>query len=215
MSVLDSRLPIVALISGNGSNLQAIISAVERGDLPAEIRAVISNRPDAPGLERARRAGITTAVVAHTQYPDRISFDAALQAAIDYHQPHLVVLAGFMRILTPDFVSQYHGRMLNVHPSLLPDFRGLDTHRRALAAGAKEHGVSIHFVTSELDGGPVVAQQKTAILPEDNATRLAARVQRLEHVLYPQVIRWFAEGRLTLQGNHAMLDGQPINIAGA
>ncbi len=205
-------LPIVVLISGSGTNLQAIIdAAASGGELAAEIRAVISNRPQAPGLERARRAGIPAVVVDHTRYPDRDSFDAALQAAIDRHQPALVVLAGFMRILTPAFVRHYHGRMLNIHPSLLPDLRGLDTHRRALAAGATEHGVSIHFVTDELDGGPVIAQQKVPILPGDDAAALAARVQEQEHLLYPHVIRWFAQGRLKLHDNRVMFDGKPLD----
>lgn len=206
-------LPIVVLISGNGTNLQAIIDAASRGELPAEIRAVISNRPQAFGLERARRAGIPALVVDHTLYPDRDSFDAALQTAIDRYQPGLVVLAGFMRILTSQFVKHYHGRMLNVHPSLLPAFRGLDTHRRALAAGVKEHGVSIHFVTDELDGGPVIIQQKIPILPGDDATSLAARVQEEEHRLYPRVIRWFAEGRLKLHNNRVMFDGSPLALS--
>ena len=153
-------LPIVVLISGNGTNLQAIIDAVKNGQLPAEIRAVISNRPQAFGLERARRAGIPIEVVDHTLYSDRNAFDSALQTAIDRYNPALVVLAGFMRILTSQLVQHYHGRMLNVHPSLLPEFRGLDTHRRALAACVKEHGASIHFVTDELDGGPVIIQKK-------------------------------------------------------
>jgi phosphoribosylglycinamide formyltransferase-1 len=205
-----ASLPIVVLISGNGTNLQAIIDAVKRGELPAEIRAVISNRPRAFGLERARRANIPAEVIDHTRYPDRDGFDAALQAAIDRHQPKLVVLAGFMRILTPRFVRHYHGRMLNVHPSLLPAFRGLDTHRRALAAGVKEHGVSIHFVTDELDGGPVIVQQKIPILPGDDAARLAARAQEQEHRLYPLVIRWFAQGRLKLHDNRIMFDGKPL-----
>ena len=207
-----ASLPIVVLISGNGTNLQAIIDAVKRGELPAEIRAVISNRPQAFGLERARRAGIPAEVVDHTRYPDRDGFDAALQTAIDRYRPALVVLAGFMRILTPQFVRHYHGRMLNVHPSLLPAFRGLDTHRRALAAGVKEHGVSIHFVTDELDGGPVIVQQKVPILPGDDAARLAARVQEEEHRLYPRVIRWFAQGRLKLHDNRIMFDGKPLAL---
>ena len=207
-----ASLPIVVLISGNGTNLQAIIDAVKRGELPAEIRAVISNRPQAFGLQRARRAGIPVEVVDHTRYPDRDGFDAALQTAIDRYRPALVVLAGFMRILTPQFVRHYHGRMLNVHPSLLPAFRGLDTHRRALAAGVKEHGVSIHFVTDELDGGPVIVQQKVPILPGDDAARLAARVQEEEHRLYPRVIRWFAQGRLKLHDNRIMFDGNPLAL---
>ena len=210
-----ARLPIVVLISGNGSNLQALIDAAARGELPVDIRAVISNRPAAYGLERARRAGIPAVVVNHGDYPDRAAFDAALQQAIDAYQPGLVVLAGFMRILTPEFVAHYHGRMLNVHPSLLPAFRGLDTHRRALEAGVKEHGVSIHFVTAELDGGPVVAQEKIPVLPGDDAESLAQRVQAAEHILYPRVIRWFAEGRLTLRDNRAMLDGAPVTLATA
>lgn len=212
MSDAAPRLPVVVLISGNGSNLQAIIDAVATTALPVEIRAVISNKPEAQGLERARRAGIAALVVDHRQYPDRAAFDAALQSAIDQYQPRLVVLAGFMRILTPEFVAHYHGRLLNVHPSLLPAFRGIDTHRRALEAGVKEHGVSIHFVTAELDGGPVAAQTVVAVLPGDDASSLAARVQQAEHTLYPQVIRWFAEGRLTLRANRAMLDGQPVRL---
>ena len=205
-----ASLPIVVLISGNGSNLQAIIDAAYRGELPAVIRAVISNRPQAFGLERARRAGIPTTVIDHRRFADRESFDAALQTAIDGYHPALVVLAGFMRILTPAFVKHYHGRMLNIHPSLLPEFRGLDTHRRALAAGVTEHGVSIHFVTDELDGGPVVLQKKLAIQPDDDAARLAARVQAEEHRLYPRVIRWFAEGRLRLHGRQVEFDGKPL-----
>lgn len=207
---LVEPLPIVVLISGNGSNLQAILDAIKRGDLHADIRAVISNRLDAYGLERARRAGIPTEVIDHTAFPDRAGFDAALRNAIDRHDPRLVVLAGFMRILTPGLVRHYHGRMLNIHPSLLPAFRGLDTHRRALAAGATEHGVSIHFVTDELDGGPIIIQQKIPIHPGDNAATLAARVQQAEHILYPRTIQWFAEGRLSLRDHHAMFDGRPL-----
>lgn len=203
-------LPIVVLISGNGSNLQAIIDDIGHGRLPVQIRAVISNRPRSFGLERARRAGIPVEVVDHRRFPDRDSFDTALQTAIDRHQPALVVLAGFMRILTPGFVRHYQGRMINVHPSLLPEFRGLDTHRRALAAGATEHGASIHFVTDELDGGPVIIQQRLPILRGDDAATLAARVQKEEHRLYPKVIRWFAEGRLKLHGNRVIFDGAPL-----
>jgi len=205
-----AALPIVVLISGNGSNLQAIIDAVNRKEIPAEIRAVISNRPQAFGLERARRAGIPTVVIDHGRFADRESFDAALQAAIDGYRPALVVLAGFMRILTPAFVTHYHGRMLNVHPSLLPAFRGLDTHRRALAAGVTEHGLSIHFVTDELDGGPVIIRKKVAVLPGDDVDSLTARVQEAEHRLYPRVIAWFATGRLRLQDHRVMFDGAPL-----
>ena len=205
-----ASLPIVVLISGNGTNLQAIIDAVKHGELPAEIRAVISNSPQAFGLERARRAGIPVEVVDHTRYPDRDGFDAALQTAIDRYRPALVVLAGFMRILTPAFVRHYHGRILNIHPSLLPAFRGLDTHRRALAAGVKEHGMSIHFVTDELDGGPVIFRKVVPILPGDDAAKLAARVQEEEHRFYPRVIGWLAEGRLDLHNNRIMFDGSPL-----
>jgi phosphoribosylglycinamide formyltransferase-1 len=204
-------LPIVVLISGNGTNLQAIIDAIACGQLPAQICAVISNRVQAFGLERARRAGIHAEAIDHTRYPDRVSFDADLQTAIDHHRPALVVLAGFMRILTPSFVRHYHGRMMNIHPSLLPAFPGLDTHRRALAAGVKEHGVSIHFVTDELDGGPVIIQQAIPVLAGDDAPTLAARVHEEEHRLYPRVIRWFAEGRLKLDNNRVVFDGAPLS----
>ena len=205
-----AALPIVVLISGNGSNLQAIIDAVNRGELSATIRAVISNRPQAFGLERARRAGIPALVVDHGRFANRESFDAALQTTIDDYRPALVVLAGFMRILTTTFVRHYHGRMLNVHPSLLPAFRGLNTHRQALAAGVTEHGLSIHFVTDELDGGPVVIQGKVPVLAGDDVRTLTARVQEAEHRLYPRVIRWFAEGRLQLHDNRVIFDGKPL-----
>jgi len=205
-------LPIVVLISGNGTNLQAIIDTIARGRLPAQIRAVISNRAQASGLDRARRAGIPAEIIDHTRYPDRDGFDAALQAAIDRYHPELVVLAGFMRILTPALVKHYHGRMLNIHPSLLPAFPGLDTHRRALAANVKEHGVSIHFVTDQLDGGPVIIQKAVPVLPGDGASALAARVQREEHRLYPRVIRWFAEGRVKLHNQQIMFDGAPLTV---
>ena len=203
-------LPIVVLISGHGSNLQAIMDAIAAGELPAEIRAVISNRPGAYGLERARRAGIPAEVLDHRDYPERARYDAALQACIDRYQPGLVVLAGFMRILTPGFVAHYRGRLLNIHPSLLPAFTGLDTHRRALDAGVREHGASIHFVTAELDSGPVIIQGRVPVAPDDNAETLAAKVQAVEHRLYPLVIRWFAEGRLRMAGETVMFDGQPL-----
>lgn len=203
-----ASLPVVILISGRGSNLQAIIDAVARGALAVDIRAVISNRPDADGLQRATRAGITTAVVDHTLYAERLAFDQALQACIDHYQPALVLLAGFMRILSEDFVAHYRGRMLNIHPSLLPDFPGLNTHQRALDAGCKLHGASVHFVTADIDGGPLVLQTRVPVHASDNADSLAARVLEQEHRLYPTAIRWFAEGRLTLDANgQALLDG--------
>jgi len=204
------RLPIVVLISGGGSNLQAIIDAAERDQLPVEIRAVISNRPDAYGLERARNSGIEARVVDHREFPDRESFDRALQRVIDSYEPELVVLAGFMRILTPQFVEHYMGRMFNIHPSLLPEYSGLHTHRRVLEANGNRHGASVHFVTSELDGGPVVIQAEVPVLPGDDPDTLAARVLSQEHRIYPQVIRWFAEGRLGLKEGIPHLDGKPL-----
>ncbi len=204
----SAPLPVVILISGRGSNLQAIIDAVARDALAVDIRAVISNRPQAAGLQRANQAGITTAVVDHTLYADRLAFDQALQACIDRYQPGLIILAGFMRILSADFVAHYHGRMLNIHPSLLPDFPGLNTHQRVLDAGCKIHGASVHFVTADIDGGPLVVQTRVPVHAGDSADSLATRVLEQEHHLYPVAIRWFAEGRLTLDENgQALLDG--------
>lgn len=208
------RIPIVVLISGSGTNLQAIIDAAQ-GDFPAEITAVISNRPDAYGLQRARQAGIDAEVVDHTLFTDRATFESALRTAIDKRDPRLVVLAGFMRVLSADFVHHYAGRMLNIHPSLLPAFRGLHTHRRALAERADEHGCTVHFVTPELDGGPIVLQARVAVLPGDDEATLAARVQAEEHRIYPLAIRWFAEGRLRFENGEALLDGKPISTTEA
>jgi len=209
------KLPIVILISGGGSNLQAIIDATEQQGLPVEIRAVISNRPDAKGLQRANRAGLRTEVIDHTQYDSREAFDAALKECIDGFEPQLVVLAGFMRLLTDDLVNHHIGRMLNIHPSLLPAFKGLNTHARALAAfkagEITEHGASVHFVTAELDGGPVIIQARVPIEADDTPQTLAARVLEQEHQIYPQTIRWFAEGRLRLQANQVWLDDQPLD----
>ncbi|WP_457676633.1 phosphoribosylglycinamide formyltransferase [Thiolapillus sp.] len=212
-----SRLPVVVLISGGGTNLQAIIDAAQQ-DLPVDIRAVISNRPEAYGLQRAEQAGIATAVLDHREFDSREAFDQALAARIDEYQPALVLLAGFMRILTPDFVRHYQGRMLNIHPSLLPKFQGLHTHQRALDAGEKEHGASIHFVTEELDGGPVILQARVPVLADDDADRLAARVLEKEHIIYPLAVRWFAEGRLALNdAGQMILDGRvlsaPLDLA--
>lgn len=206
----SSVLPIVVLISGSGSNLQAIIDAIDNQQLNAEIRAVISNRPGVKGLERARAAGIPTTVLDHNQYDDRDSFDHDLQTLIDNYQPGLVVLAGFMRILTKPFVEHYQGRMLNIHPSLLPDFRGLNTHQRVLDAGREEHGVSVHFVTNELDSGPVVIQAMIPVLGDDTAESLAQRIQRQEHIIYPMAISWFADKRLSCNNNQAFLDNHPL-----
>ncbi len=208
MNAATPPLPVVILISGRGSNLQSIIDAVANDNLPIEIRAVISNRPAAGGLQRADRAGITTAVVDHSLYSDRATFDQALQDCIECFQPGLVVLAGFMRILTAGFVSHYQGRMLNIHPSLLPEFPGLNTHQRVLESGGKQHGVSIHFVTEAVDGGPVVLQARVPVHQQDTVETLTARVLEQEHRLYPLAIRWFAEQRLQLDDTgNAVLDG--------
>ena len=206
----SSALPIVVLISGSGSNLQAIIDAVQNDGLPVKICAVISNRPDAYGLERARAANIPAEVIDHKAFDSRAEYEIALQQLIDQHQPALVVLAGYMRILGDTFVDHYQGRMLNIHPSLLPAFPGLNTHQRALDAAAPEHGASIHFVTNELDGGPVVLQASIPVLPGDDAKTLAARVHTQEHQIYPLAIRWFAEGRLTATATAALFDQQPL-----
>ncbi len=207
----SDKLPLVVLISGSGSNLQALIDACQAGTLPAEIRLVISNKASAYGLVRARDAGIPTQVVAHTDYASRDDYDTALAQVIDQSGARLVVLAGFMRILTDGFVRRYLGRMLNIHPSLLPKYRGLDTHARAIAAGDKEHGCTVHFVTPELDAGPIVLQARVPIEPGDTPESLATRVLAQEHRIYPQAVAWFAEGRLALGDNGvAQLDGLPI-----
>lgn len=206
-----TRLPIVILISGRGSNLESIIDCAARGVLDVEIRAVISNRPDAGGLRIAQAAGIAVEVVDHSAYPDRAAFEQALQHCIDARTPGLVVLAGFMRLLTAGFVAHYHGRMLNIHPSLLPALPGLDTHRRALATGLAEHGASVHFVTAEMDGGPVVLQARVAIQAGDTPAALAARVLAQEHRMYPLAIQWFAEGRIFLDENGLIVfDGKHL-----
>ncbi|MDO8439490.1 MAG: phosphoribosylglycinamide formyltransferase [Telluria sp.] len=189
---------IVILISGRGSNMEALVHAAKTEQWPARIAAVISNKADAKGLEFAASHGIPTAVVANKDFASRADFDAALQETIDRFAPDLVVLAGFMRILTPAFVEHYHGRLLNIHPSLLPKFPGLHTHQQALAAGELVHGATVHFVTAELDHGPVVAQASVDVLPGDTADTLAARVLVQEHQLYPRAIRLFIEDRLSI-----------------
>ncbi|CAG0907949.1 unnamed protein product, partial [Cyprideis torosa] len=201
---------IVVLISGTGSNLQSIIDHIHDDELPAEVVAVISNRSTAGGLEKAQQAHIPTQVVDHQQFSGREAFDAALMAAIDQHQPDLVVLAGFMRILTDGFVTHYTGRMLNIHPSRLPLYKGLNTHQRALDAGDEYHGASVHFVTPDLDGGPVILQSELKIHPDHNAATLADDVREQEHQLYPLVIRWFCQGRVMLQDNIVVKDGEKL-----
>ncbi|AVF56546.1 phosphoribosylglycinamide formyltransferase [Pseudomonas fulva] len=205
---------VVVLLSGSGSNLQALIDSSAIPDSSVRIGAVISNRADAYGLQRAAAAGIETAVLDHTEFEGREAFDAALVACIDGFAPDLVVLAGFMRILSGGFVRHYQGRLLNIHPSLLPRYKGLHTHRRALEAGDAEHGCSVHFVTEELDGGPLVVQAVVPVAPDDTVQSLAQRVHAQEHVIYPMAVHWFANGRLRLGEQGALLDGQPLSASG-
>ena len=198
---------IVVLISGSGSNLQALIDACSSGFIPGKISAVISNKANAYGLVRASEAGISTQVLSHKHYSSRDSYDIAMIDAIDQHKPDLVVLAGFMRILTPAFVNHYAGRLLNIHPSLLPKYQGLNTHQRAIDAGDEEHGCSVHFVTEQLDGGPVILQAKVPVFADDDADCLAERVHEQEHRIYPLVVRWFCQNRLQQHADQASLDG--------
>jgi phosphoribosylglycinamide formyltransferase-1 len=191
----------VVLISGRGSNMAALL----RADLPVEYAAVISNTPEASGLDIARGLSVPTAVVDHRAYADRAGFDAALAEEIDRHTPDLVILAGFMRVLTADFVRHYSGRMINIHPALLPAFPGLHTHRKALAAGVKLHGCTVHFVTPEVDVGPIIAQAAVPVLPDDTEASLAARVLLQEHRIFPMAVRWFAEGRLHVRADGTVL----------
>ena len=195
---------IVILISGRGSNMEAIMRTAAAEQWPFRIAAVISNKPAAGGLDLARAAGIPVAVVDHRDYPDREQFDAALAAEIDRHQPDLVVLAGFMRILTEGFVNHFAGRLINIHPSLLPSFTGLDTHQRAIDAGVKFHGATVHFVTAELDHGPIIAQAVVPVHEEDDEAALAARVLEQEHLIYPRAVRDLLEGRLVLKGGRVI-----------
>jgi len=207
-------MPVVILISGSGSNLQAIIDASNDSYCPIQIRAVISNRANVKGLERARLAGIETVVIEHAQFDSRDAFDKELICKIDHYQPDLVILAGFMRILTQQFVEHYHGRLLNIHPALLPDFPGLNTHERAIESGVKQHGASVHFVTTEVDGGPVVLQASVPVKSTDDTKTLAARVLEQEHVIFPLVIKWYAENRLVLENNKPLLDKKEIPATG-
>ena len=203
-----TRAGVVVLISGRGSNLQALIDAVNTGRLPAEIRAVISNNADAPGLARARQAGIPTHVISHRDFANRDQFDYALMQRIDAYAPRVVVLAGFLRILGKDFIDHYAGRLLNIHPSLLPEFPGLDTHARALQSGARQHGASVHFVTHDMDSGPVIVQAAVPVLPGDTPEILAERVLKEEHRIYPLAIRWVLEHRLSVTAGRVLLDGR-------
>ena len=209
---------IVVLISGSGTNLQAIIDACESTDFPGSIVGVVSNQSAAYGLTRAQDADIATVALSHKDFASRESYDQALIAEIDQFTPDVIVLAGFMRILTPAFVQHYQGKLLNIHPSLLPKYQGLNTHQRAIDAGDKEHGVSVHFVTEELDGGPVILQAKVPIFDGDTSDDLAARVHEQEHRIYPLVVKWLCQKRLTMkienQNEHAILDGVTLPISG-
>lgn len=205
---MTHRLPIAILISGRGSNLQAIINGISSGELPAEIRLICSNRPNAAGLSLAKRAGIPAQVLEHDVFDNTDAFDEALVDVIDSHGVELILLAGFMRILSPAFVKHFAGRILNIHPSLLPKFQGLHTHERALQANADRHGASVHFVTEELDSGPVIVQASVPILPNDDADRLAQRVLVQEHRIYPLAVRWYAEGRIRLGTDGVIMDGK-------
>lgn len=204
------RTKLAVLISGEGSNLQALLDACAGGALPAEVCTVISNHAAAPGLRRAAAAQVPIHALLAAGGTAREDYDATLRMLIERHAPELILLAGFMRVLSDEFVRHYRGRLLNIHPALLPKFRGLHTHRRVLEAGDKEHGCSVHFVTEELDGGPVIAQAKVAVKPDDTEQTLAARVRQREHALYPLVVRWLAEGRVKLHGDRVSFDDQPL-----
>ena len=210
----DSPTRLAILASGNGSNAQAILDACERGAIAARVTLIGSNRPGAGVLDRARRAGIPHAVVDHRQYATREAFDHALLAALQAHAPDLVILAGFMRILTPVFITPFSGRLLNIHPSLLPKYPGLHTHARVLAAGDHEHGATVHFVTEELDGGPPALQGKVPVTANDTIESLAKRVLDLEHRLYPMAVAWWVSGRLRLSAGEVMIDAQRAPATG-
>lgn len=205
---------IVVLISGGGSNLQSLLDQCQTDSMDANIVAVISNRPDAFGLSRARQAGVKALTLDHTGYADRAAFDAALAELIEAQKPDLIVLAGFMRILTDDFVRRFPGKMINIHPSLLPRYPGLNTHQRALDAGDSKAGATVHFVTAELDGGPPIAQVEVPISDQDDADSLARKVLVQEHRLYPTVVDWFVKGRLRLDASRVLLDDQPLPKSG-
>lgn len=204
------KLPIVILISGRGSNMLAIAERAANGELPVEVRAVISDKADAAGLAAAAAMNIPTRSLSAKEFADRASYDQALAALVQSFEPDLIVLAGFMRILSPGFIAAFADRILNIHPSLLPLYRGLHTHRRALEAGDVLHGCSVHFVTEELDGGPLVIQSQVKVLPGDSESSLSARVQQQEHRIYSQAIDWFARRRLQLREQRAWLDGRPL-----
>lgn len=205
---------LVVLISGNGSNLQSILDACASGRINGSVAAVFSNKESAYGLTRAQQASVPGLALSPRDFPDREAFDRQLMQEIDAFEPDLVVLAGYMHILSSAFVTHYHDRLLNIHPSLLPKYPGLHTHRQALENGDKEHGTSVHFVTDELDGGPVVLQARVPIFPGDDEAEITARVQHQEHAIYPLAISWFTDGRLVMRDGKAWLDGQPLPAQG-
>lgn len=202
---------IVVLISGNGSNLQAIIDAISHGQISGQVVTVISDQAEAYGLQRARQADISTEILDYTGFKDRQTYDHALMGLIDSYQPDLVVLAGFMRILSDEFVTHYLGRLVNIHPSLLPKFKGLNTHRRVLTAGEKEHGATVHFVIPELDSGPIILQAKLELQEKETEQELTERIHQIEHKIYPKAIAAFTEGRLVLSDGKVLLDNQILN----
>lgn len=210
---MSVRRKVAVLISGRGSNMQALVRACAAPDYPAEIILVLSNKADAPGLDFARQAGLATAVVSHRDFPDRASFDAAMDAEVRRHGAELVCLAGFMRLLDPTFVAAWRDRMLNIHPSLLPAFPGLDTHARALAAGVKLAGCTVHLVRDDMDTGPIIAQAAVPVLPHDTADSLAARILEQEHLIYPMALRLLAEGRVRVEGERAIVDAPGADVA--
>ena len=206
-----SRKRVAVLISGRGSNMAALIEAAKDKNYPAEIALVVSNRPEAGGLLVAKASGIATEIVDHIQFgKDRAAFEHALQAVLDKHRIELVCLAGFMRLLTPWFVGQWQGRLLNIHPALLPAFKGLDTHQRAIDAGAKVHGATVHFVVPEMDSGPIIAQGAVPVHGEDTEPALAARVLTVEHRIYPLALKLVAEGRVRVVDGRCLIDGKPV-----
>jgi phosphoribosylglycinamide formyltransferase 1 len=205
---MAGRCKTAILISGSGTNLQAFIDAVADGNLDLELAVVFSNNPDAYGLERAEQAGIPTACIQHSDFPDRASFDHAVIEELDRHDPELLILAGFMRILSPAFVTHYSGKILNIHPALLPLYPGLNTHQRVLDAGDRWHGSTVHFVTEKLDAGPRILQGRLAIVPGETADELATRVQAVEHQIYPEAAGWVGSGNVTFKDGQAWVDGR-------
>jgi len=202
---------IAVLLSGNGSNLQAIIDAIDQNQIPIEIKIVISDRMDAKGLERATKANIATSFIEPAKYQSREQFDEALSTILQQHQISLIVLAGFMRILSDKFVNQYLGRLINIHPSLLPKYKGLNTHQRVIDAGDSEHGASVHFVTPKLDDGPVILQSSLVVLDSDSQHELKQKIHHIEHIIYPKAIAWICAGRIELKDKKVYLDGKALN----